>query len=353
MPAKLPVPLANAYRRLYYAANSVLQTHAWGPLAGLCRPGHIAFLLTYRCSAKCVHCDIWRNRGVEHGPTEADWRRAVAEIRAWLGPVHIVFTGGEALLKPFTVDLVAYASSLGLQVELLSHGYWKDRKLFERLAAARPWRVTFSIDAVGPTHDLIRGRAGFFERASASIEALEAARSQLGLQFPIRLKTVVMEHNLDDLEGVARYATRTGMDVLYQAIEPNYGSPEIQDWRERGANWPRDATRAIAALDRLIALRREGLHIANKESDLRAMQHYFRDPETRQTEVVRHSHQNICAFLSNLEVHADGDVHCCFKQPAIGNIQKAPLREIWAGRPHYWSSGCCWQSPDASATAKQ
>ena len=35
----------------------------------------------------------------------------VRDLRRWLGPVHIVFTGGEALLMPFASEVVAYASS--------------------------------------------------------------------------------------------------------------------------------------------------------------------------------------------------------------------------------------------------
>ena len=40
------------------------------------------------------------------------------------GPRH--FTGGKALLKPYTIDLVEHASAAGLYVEVLTHGYYWD-----------------------------------------------------------------------------------------------------------------------------------------------------------------------------------------------------------------------------------
>jgi len=81
------------------------------------------------------------------------------------------------------------------------------------------------------------------------------------------------------------------MDLLYPAIEPNYGTPASEDWRETSANWPGDPQRAVAALACLVALRREGLHVANDETGLGAMQDHCRDPAARQAEVMRHSRQ--------------------------------------------------------------
>jgi MoaA/NifB/PqqE/SkfB family radical SAM enzyme len=71
------------------------------------------FLLTERCNARCVHCDIWKNKGDEGSPTAAQWSRVLDDLRSWLGPVSIVFTGGEALLKPYALELAAHAASRG------------------------------------------------------------------------------------------------------------------------------------------------------------------------------------------------------------------------------------------------
>ena len=42
----------------------------------------------------------------------------------------------------------------------------------------------------------------------------------------IRLKTVIMEHNLNDVGKVARFARSHGLEVFYQPIEQNYNTPE-------------------------------------------------------------------------------------------------------------------------------
>lgn len=305
------------------------------------RPEAVVCLLTERCSSKCVHCDIWRNRGVERGPTLDDWRRLMDEIRQWLGPVDVVLTGGEALLRPFTVDLAGYASSIGLRVEVLTHGYWKDQELIERLALSRPRRVTLSLDGIGELHDAVRGRPGFFERTSASIETLLHARREHGLEYEVLLKTVVMSINLHGLDEVARFATERDIDVLYQPIEQNYGEPDNPGWIAESANWPTDTGAAVAAVERLIELKRSGARIANSERDLERMAAYFRDPDRYRVRIQNHDFSGRCSALGLLQVQANGDVMVCFSAPPIGNFLEAPVHRLWAGRPALWQDGCC------------
>src|SRR5262249_5998843 len=160
-------------RRLYEGINYRLRTFARGRFATACRPTSIALLMTERCNARCVHCDIWKNRGRETSPSFEEWKIVLGDLRNWLGPVHVGLSGGEALLKAYTIDLVEYASSIGLFVELLSHGFWKDQEKIENLAEARPSRVTISLDGIGVTHSLIRGRDGFFEKTEKTIQTLK------------------------------------------------------------------------------------------------------------------------------------------------------------------------------------
>lgn len=305
------------------------------------RPTAVVCLLTERCSSKCVHCDIWRNRGVERGPGFDEWRRLMDEIRHWLGPVDVVLTGGEALLKPFTVDLASYASGIGLRVEVLTHGYWKDQNLIERLALSRPRRVTLSLDGIGELHDAVRGRPGFFDRTSASIETLLRIRREHGLDYEVLLKTVVMSVNLHGLDEVTRYATERGIDVLFQPIEQNYGEPDNPEWTSASANWPTDTNAAVAAIERLVESKRGGARIVNSERDLDRIAAYFRDPDRYRVRIQNHDFSGRCSALGLLQVQANGDAMVCFSAPPIGNFLEAPIHRIWAERPALWREGCC------------
>lgn len=210
--------LSSTYRRTYEGINYRLRSFADGRWASFCRPTSIALLMTERCNARCIHCDIWKNRAAEPRLTMLEWRVLLADLRAWLGPVQVVFTGGEALLNPDTIELVAYGSSIGLFIEVLSHGFWEDQSKIEKLALAGPSRVTISFDGFGETHSRIRGRVGFAEKTERTIQTLARMRAEHDLDLTIRLKTVIMRHNLEQVCEVARFAAKHGLEVFYQPI---------------------------------------------------------------------------------------------------------------------------------------
>jgi MoaA/NifB/PqqE/SkfB family radical SAM enzyme len=336
--------LRELYWNLHVGANYRLRTFAGGRWASHCRPTSIVLLLTERCNARCVHCDIWKNRGKEDSPSLEQWQTVLSDLRAWLGPAQVTFTGGEALLKPYTIELVRHAHSLGLKLEVLTHGYWDDQSKIEQLALGRPSRLTVSLDGVGEKHNQVRGRPDFFEKTSRSIETFLRIRRERGLGYTVRLKNVLMSHNLDQAEAVASFGNRDGMEVFYQPVEQNYNTAEDPKWFEHSENWPRDPSVAVAVIGRLIALKRQGYRIANSYSQLEAMVPYFRNPGSMRVAVQSHSaHERraLCAALTMLQFQANGDVTVCYGMPPVGNIRNAPIRQIWERRPRFWESGCC------------
>jgi len=333
------------YRRLYEGVNHRLRSFAGGRFAHRCRPTSIVFLLTELCNARCVHCDIWKNKGKEDTPAASQWVNVLDDLRSWLGPVSIVFTGGEALLRPYATELAAHASSRGFWLEFLTHGYWKDQKRIEQLALARPSRITISVDGVGAVHSKIRGREDFFEHTSRTIETLVRMRSEdRSLRYRILLKTVIMEQNLDELGEVARFATREGMAVFYQPIEQNYNTAQDPKWFLTSPTWPRHPEAAVRAVQQLIQLKRDGLHIENTEEHFDAMIRYFLDPAGLRLLTQSHVAQQerpLCAALTMLQLQSNGDVTICAHRPPVGNIKDSDVRRIWERRTRYWESGCC------------
>jgi len=167
---------------------------------------------------------------------------------------------------------------------------------------ARPWRVTISLDGIGEVHNQIRGREKFFEKTSASIETLKRVRKENGLDFEIRLKTVIMRQNVENVCEIARFANQDGMHVFYQPIEQNYNTSEDPTWFEHSNTWPADTEKAIAAVNRLIQLKRDGLPIANSYPQLEAMIPYFQNPEAMRIATQNHSaHENkvLCSALQS------------------------------------------------------
>jgi MoaA/NifB/PqqE/SkfB family radical SAM enzyme len=336
--------LDNVRRRLYLGANYRLRTFANGRWASQCRPTSIALLLSERCNARCIHCDIWKNRGKEDRPSREQWQTLLNDLRVWLGPVHVVFSGGEAMLNPLTIELVQYASSRGLFVELLTHGFWEDQKKIEKLVVAKPARVTISLDGVGAVHNVVRGREGFFDKTAKTIQTLLRMRKALASPLRIRLKTVIMRQNVNDVCNVARFAQRNDLEVFYQPIEQNYNTVEDQLWFQHSETWPSDTQKVVGVVQELKQLKLDGLPIVNSQRQLDAMIPYFQDPAKHRVAVQAHAaHEKrlSCSALITLQIQANGDVTTCAAMPSFANIEHGSIREIWNARPRWWESGCC------------
>ena len=342
-------------RRAYMAVNYRLRTLGGGRWADRCNPTDIGFLMTNLCNAKCVHCDIWKNKGKDDTPTVDQYKATLSEMRDWLGPVHVFFSGGEALLRPYVPELLGHAAAIGLFAEVLTHGYWDNQSRIEEVARANPSRITVSLDGIGETHTKIRGRDKFWEKTTRTLETFKRMRAEHGLGYIVRLKCVVMEHNLQDVGNVARYARDNGFEIFYQAVEQNYNTPEDPRWFETSENWPKDSSRAVAAVRELIALKKEGLPIRNSYHQLDAMIPYFLNPDAMRVSVQQHTahlKHPICSALTSIQVMPNGDVLTCFGMPAVGNIRSQSMREIWASRPKWWKGGCCLERRFTQAEAE-
>jgi len=204
-----------------------------------------------------------------------------------------------------------------------------------------------SLDGMGETHTKVRGRPNFWERSMRSLETLKRMRKEHDLGYIIRLKNVIMDHNLHDTVELARFAQQDGVEIFFQAIEQNYNTPEDSQWFLHSENWPKDTAKAIANVRQLVEMKRSGKsHIANSLEQLEAMIPYFENPDSMRVAVQTHSaheRQRSCNALTTLQFQSNGDVTVCTGVPPVGNIREKSVREIWENRPHFWQQGCCLQ----------
>ncbi len=331
--------------RLHAALQYRLRSVLGGRLADFCRPAVVSVWMTDHCTAKCLHCDIWKNTDRENRLPLENWKSFLSDLREWLGPIHMTFTGGEALMNPDTPEVVAHAVQQGLIVEVLTHGYWEDQKKIERLALARPWKVTLSMDGIGDKHTEIRGRPKFWERTSRSIDTLLRIRSEHNTGLIIRLKHVLMSHNIGEALKIAEYGNRDGMEVCFQPISQNYNQEEDPEWfRRPGSNFPADVQPVIALIRDIIERRNQGWHISNTVTELEGMIRYFEDPDSLRTAAGGHrlhETKKYCEALTHLQIMPDGSVQDCTHNTASGNLRTARIRDIWEQRNPVWRSGCC------------
>jgi len=127
--------------------------------------------LTDRCQCRCAHC-FAASKAPEDEHTATEVETLIEEL-ARLGVMEVCFSGGEPLLHPDTIPLVAFASEKGLLVRLISNGILLDENMVGALKHAGVGWCCVSLDGPTPAdHDALRGYAGCFEKSVAELKLL-------------------------------------------------------------------------------------------------------------------------------------------------------------------------------------
>jgi radical SAM protein len=152
-------------------------------------PFIVIWEVTRACALACVHCraDAIPRRSPHELTTEEGFR-LIDQVRAFGDPPPLfVLTGGDPMRRPDLVDLVRYASEVGLSVALTPSGTAAvTYERLEALQAAGLKRVAVSLD--GPdaeTHDAFRRVRGSYARTMKIIDAV----TDLGI--PLQINTTI------------------------------------------------------------------------------------------------------------------------------------------------------------------
>jgi MoaA/NifB/PqqE/SkfB family radical SAM enzyme len=326
----------------------MLQEIAFKTKASFGKPTYVILLLTNRCNAQCLHCHSWKLRSVDEELTTNDWHSVINQLRKWLGPIYIAITGGEILLRNDAIQLAEHCSSLGFSTEFLTNGFLLKSERARQLIQSGIKRITISLDGSRPeTHNLIRGRRGFFERVTESLRMLVHEKAERGEGPVITAKTTIMSHNVDELSDIARFVREIGLDgVEYQSIESTYYSEQLTDvnWYVNNPLWISDHQRIARSIDRLKAMRSEGFPILNTLENLDMICSYFRDPQKLAYKVHAHEYgkkkPECRSWIGGLQVMPNGGLKMCHFMQPFDYTRNGNIKSLWKQRKQCWKESC-------------
>lgn len=330
---------------LFSRANRLLTNVSMITTLNLNKPSYICAKMTMRCNSRCSHCNIWSTEGEESELTTQEWLEVLGNLRRWLGRFRIVFTGGEALLRPDMVSILQHAAKLGIDVELLTNGLIVDDQMADNIVKTGISQVTLSFDGIKPeTHDRFRGERGFHGKTSNAIRAFMKSRDKIGSHLRILLKTVISSNNILEITDIATFAQSQGVEVEYQPIEQNYGEEFDPQWFRNSLVWIDDLPLLSSAIKKLKMLKASGAPITNSMENLDTIIKYFEHPEHLMNSVQAHDTKTTSLYcrhaFTNFVISSNGDVRMCFKMQPIGNVASRLPQEIWGKRPRCWSTTC-------------
>ncbi|MDH7598946.1 MAG: radical SAM protein [Sedimentisphaerales bacterium] len=187
--------------RLYCGKTSSSDQIRYRSLSGI--GPVVAYNCTNRCNLYCAHC--YSNAG--QPSDELDTYQAkdlLLQLKQANCPV-VLFSGGEPLLRPDILDLLAYARQIGLPAALSTNGTLIDRSLARELAAVGTRYVGISIDGPAQIHDRFRQQTGSFDMAVAGIQSCMARGIRVGI------RCTITTHNIDHVFAIFTLARQLGV----------------------------------------------------------------------------------------------------------------------------------------------
>lgn len=166
--------------------------------------------MTNACGLACRHCRA--SAMAERSPLELTFEegtRLLDDITGFGRPYpHIVFTGGDPLLRPDLELLVTAATERGIGCSLAPAATGLlTQPVLDRLKAAGVQNISLSIDgSTAAIHDGFRGVEGTFATT------LESARIAREAGLPIQVNTLITDETLPDLPAI--YELMTTLDIM-------------------------------------------------------------------------------------------------------------------------------------------
>lgn len=219
----------NQERLLAQTRRRMGQLYTGNQILGRSRTiGCVAVEITQRCNLDCTLCYLSEHSAsVQDIPLGEVFRRLHAVVEHYGPGTNVQITGGDPTLRKHAelVQIVRFASQLGLRPALFTNGIAASRRLLEQLAANGLCDIAFHVDTT-------QRRAGYTSEAALNKvrqEYIERARN-LGLM--VVFNTTVHKGNFDELPALVRFFVENAGVVGFVSfqLQADTGRGE---WRSR------------------------------------------------------------------------------------------------------------------------
>lgn len=159
---------------------------------------YLELQITSRCNLKCQHCYLGE-------PAALDLPRktimhVLEEFQRMQG-LRLLISGGEPLLHPYFWTINDALQSFGFRSVLLTNGTLIDQATAKKL---KVHEIQVSLDGIGPSHDIIRGRGSY----TKSLDAIHELRK---LGKDVSVATMVHAKNFKDFPKLSSLIKSMGI----------------------------------------------------------------------------------------------------------------------------------------------
>ncbi len=174
--------------------------------------------ITKKCNLRCKHCrstDYYEgNDGEKITDLTTEQVFSTLQDLAKNGVNRIHFLGGEPFMRPDMLDIVSFASTLGIVCSINTNGTLITEEIIPKLFDSHVYLLTVSLDGASKeTNDAIRGD-GVFDVVCKNIKAIDKARKERKQYLRIITSPVITKVNFHEAKQLCLLAQELGLDSI-------------------------------------------------------------------------------------------------------------------------------------------
>lgn len=259
--------------------------------------------LTYACNLKCVHC--YNPKHISSVQIDFNKMKQIIDEARELGVFKLTLSGGECTLDKDFMEIVEYARSQRMSVEIFTNGQtlYDNPELLKRLINSYPYRVGLSMYSMDEdTHEKVTSVKGSHNKTLSVIKNLRANN------LNVQIKNFLLNINCKDCVAVKKFAN----EIKANTAGDTSLTPTIEGDKKN--------FQYIVGEEDLYKL------YTDPESPLNVKNQIKRD-------ITKIQNEGLCAAgCYDLCINPTLEVHPCVSLPIdLGNLNQVSIKDIWNG----------------------
>jgi MoaA/NifB/PqqE/SkfB family radical SAM enzyme len=290
------------------------------------RPTVLIYNCTWVCDARCTMCNNWK-WGDRKSDMTLEQLEPVMNSPFWGAVENLNISGGEPTTRndlPEMVEMFHRHLPRLRKVGINTTGLTPKRAIpmltrIVEFCASKGILISIrvSLDGIGDVHNQVRSVKNGFDKASQTIEAMQALAKQHE-NFSFGIASTIFATNMEDAENILAWARTKGLDVVFNMLRFTDAMLHNSDLQEKiGFRQREEEFMRQFFLDRV-----------QEESVLSGQsfmyQHYA-------DMIANGYHRTMpCPFQSQgLLLNPNGDLHYCENSQKLGNVLDASAESLY------------------------
>jgi MoaA/NifB/PqqE/SkfB family radical SAM enzyme len=290
------------------------------------RPTVLIYNCTWVCDARCTMCNNWK-WGDRKSDMTLEQLEPVMNSPFWGAVENLNISGGEPTTRndlPEMVEMFHRHLPRLRKVGINTTGLTPKRAIpmltrIVEFCASKGILISIrvSLDGIGDVHNQVRSVKNGFDKASQTIEAMQALAKQHE-NFSFGIASTIFATNMEDAENILAWARTKGLDVVFNMLRFTDAMLHNSDLQEKiGFRQREEKFMRQFFLDRV-----------QEESVLSGQSFMY----LHYADMIANGYHRTmpCPFQSQgLLLNPNGDLHYCENSQKLGNVLDASAESLY------------------------